>query len=41
MSTSEREIDGAIGEGWSGVDPDGCHVNVVLARSAAATRRRR
>jgi 5,6,7,8-tetrahydromethanopterin hydro-lyase len=37
MSTSERDIDGAIGEGWSGVDPNGCHVNVVLARRGGAT----
>jgi len=37
MSTSEREIDGAIGEGWSGVDPNGCHVNVVLARRGGPT----
>jgi formaldehyde-activating enzyme len=31
MNTTERTIDGAIGEGWSGTDPDGCHVNVILA----------
>jgi len=37
MNTSEREIDGAIGEGWSGVDPNGCHVNVVLARRGSRT----
>jgi formaldehyde-activating enzyme len=37
MTTSEREIDGAIGEGWSGVDPNGCHVNVVLARRGGRT----
>ena len=40
MTGSERTIDGAIGEGWSGRDPDGCHVNVVLARAAARRRRR-
>ena len=33
----ERSIDGAIGEGWSGVDPDGCHVNVMLAERAGVT----
>lgn len=32
-----RELDGAIGEGWSGRDPDGCHVNVVLGRRGGAT----
>lgn len=37
MSTSERDIDGAIGEGWSGTDPNGCHVNVVLARRGGRT----
>jgi formaldehyde-activating enzyme len=37
MDTSERSIDGAIGEGWSGTDPDGCHVNVVLARRGGPT----
>ncbi len=26
------DYDGLIGEGWSGVDPNGAHVNVVLAR---------
>ena len=26
------ELDGRIGEGWSGVKPNGSHVNVVLAR---------
>jgi formaldehyde-activating enzyme len=37
MSGSERAIDGAIGEGWSGRDPDGCHVNVILARRGGTT----
>ncbi len=37
MSERERSIDGAIGEGWSGTDPDGCHVNVVLARRGSHT----
>lgn len=32
-----RDIDGAIGEGWSGRDPDGCHVNVVLGRRGGPT----
>jgi formaldehyde-activating enzyme len=30
-------FDGLIGEGWSGVDPDGAHVNVVLARRGTPT----
>jgi 5,6,7,8-tetrahydromethanopterin hydro-lyase len=32
-----RDLDGLIGEGWSGVDPDGAHVNVVLAERSSAT----
>jgi formaldehyde-activating enzyme len=31
------DYDGLIGEGWSGVDPDGAHVNVVLAERGTAT----
>jgi formaldehyde-activating enzyme len=31
------ELDGRIGEGWSGAAPDGSHVNIVLARRASAT----
>jgi formaldehyde-activating enzyme len=31
------ELDGRIGEGWSGVAPNGSHVNVVLARRGSAT----
>ena len=30
-------IDGAIGQGWGGVAPDGIHVNVVLARRGGVT----
>ena len=30
-------LDGLIGEGWSGTDPDGAHVNVVLAERGTAT----
>jgi formaldehyde-activating enzyme len=30
-------IDGRVGEGWSGVAPNGAHVNVVLARRGTAT----
>src|SRR6185437_5039143 len=37
MGRSERSLDGAIGEGWSGIDPDGCHVNVILARRGSTT----
>ncbi len=31
------DYDGLIGEGWSGVDPDGAHVNVVLAERGTPT----
>jgi formaldehyde-activating enzyme len=31
------ELDGRIGEGWSGVSPNGSHVNVVLARRGSPT----
>lgn len=31
------ELDGRIGEGWSGVKPNGSHVNVVLARRGSVT----
>ena len=37
MHTTERTIDGAIGEGWGGKDPDGCHVNVILAHRGGPT----
>ena len=30
-------FDGKIGEGWSGADPDGAHVNVVLAERGTPT----
>ncbi len=31
------ELDGRIGEGWSGVAPNGSHVNIVLARRGSPT----
>jgi len=31
------DLDGRIGEGWSGVAPNGAHVNVVLARRGSST----
>lgn len=31
------QLDGRIGEGWSGEAPNGAHVNVVLARRGSAT----
>jgi 5,6,7,8-tetrahydromethanopterin hydro-lyase len=31
------DLDGRIGEGWSGEAPNGIHVNVVLARRGSAT----
>ena len=36
-AVSTFEYDGLIGEGWSGTDPDGAHVNVVLAERGTAT----
>src|SRR5262249_60880433 len=35
MTTAD--LDGRIGEGWSGVKPNGSHVNVVLARRGSPT----
>ena len=32
-----EELDGRIGEGWGGADPNGSHVNVVLARRGSPT----
>jgi formaldehyde-activating enzyme len=32
-----RDLDGRIGEGWSGEAPNGSHVNVVLARRGSPT----
>ncbi len=37
MSRFASDYDGRIGEGWSGVDPDGAHVNVVLAERGSPT----
>jgi formaldehyde-activating enzyme len=34
---ARKTFDGLIGEGWSGVDPDGAHVNVVLADRGTPT----
>ena len=34
---SMEHLDGRIGEGWSGVAPNGAHVNVVLARRGSST----
>jgi 5,6,7,8-tetrahydromethanopterin hydro-lyase len=31
------ELDGRIGEGWSGEAPNGAHMNVVVARRGSAT----
>src|SRR5712671_984513 len=31
------DLDGRIGEGWGGASPDGCHVNIVLARRGSPT----
>jgi formaldehyde-activating enzyme len=37
MSTPGTGLDGLIGEGWSGADPNGAHVNVVLAHRGTPT----
>lgn len=34
---SVDDLDGCIGEGWSGEPPNGAHVNVVLARRGSPT----
>ena len=34
---SPEELDGRIGESWSGTAPNGAHVNVVLARRGSPT----
>ena len=31
------ELDGRIGEAWSGTAPDGCHINLVFARRGSST----
>jgi formaldehyde-activating enzyme len=35
--TIAEDLDGRIGEGWSGARPNGSHVNVVLARRGTPT----
>ena len=35
--TTFDDLDGRIGEGWGGEAPNGCHVNVVLARRGSPT----
>ncbi len=37
MTTGPTDLDGRIGEGWSGADPDGAHVNIVLASRGTPT----
>jgi formaldehyde-activating enzyme len=37
MTLHPSELDGRIGEGFAGTDPDGIHVNVVLAARGSAT----
>ena len=32
-----EDLDGRIGQGWGGAAPNGCHVNVVLARRGSPT----
>jgi 5,6,7,8-tetrahydromethanopterin hydro-lyase len=31
------ELDGRIGEGWSGTRPNGCHINLVIAKRGSPT----
>lgn len=35
--SAASDLDGRIGEGWSGAAPNGAHVNVVLARRGSPT----
>jgi 5,6,7,8-tetrahydromethanopterin hydro-lyase len=35
--TPNGNLDGAIGQGWGGLSPNGAHANVVLARRGSAT----
>jgi formaldehyde-activating enzyme len=37
VARTPDELDGRIGEGWSGVKPNGSHVNVVLGRRGGPT----
>ena len=37
MTRGGGTFDGLIGEGWSGTDPDGAHVNVILAERGTPT----
>lgn len=37
MPTTADELDGRIGEAWSGVAPDGSHINLVIARRGSPT----
>ncbi len=34
---TDRSFDGLVGEGWFGTDPDGAHVNVILADRGTPT----
>jgi formaldehyde-activating enzyme len=37
VTDAESAYDGRIGEGWSGTDPNGAHVNLVLAARGTPT----
>ena len=39
--TPDPNIDGAIGQGWGGIAPDGVHVNVAHADPTSAAHARR
>src|SRR5438105_15850940 len=37
MARTPDSLDGCVGEAWSGNEPDGSHINVVIARRGSAT----
>jgi 5,6,7,8-tetrahydromethanopterin hydro-lyase len=37
MTMTADELDGRIGEAWSGTAPDGSHINLVIARRGSPT----
>lgn len=37
MAMTADDLDGRIGEAWSGVAPDGSHINLVIARRGSPT----
>lgn len=37
MTMTADELDGRIGEAWSGIAPDGSHINLVIAKRGSPT----